>query len=208
MTSRGRHNVTGTWVSSLVREGRNLLLVTAVLNPRTGLLRALRGSALAVTSSLLAGTAHVAAGGAAPDGALTVVLTVAVAAAGTALADRRRGPVALLTAVGGTQVVLHLLLDGLGSHAHGAGTAPTTAMTAAHALAAVVTALLLAGAESAVFAVAGAWRRIVAALPLRGGSSITPIARAVLAVAPCAEPAPLRVLMATLLGRRGPPVLS
>ena len=115
--------------------------MTAEVLPQRGVLRAVRGAALAVASALLAGTAHVAAGGSAPDGALATLLALVVAAAGTALADRRRGPLALLAAVAATQVLLHLLLEGLGTHPAGAAASPvhTPAMTAAHALAAVRT---------------------------------------------------------------------
>ncbi|MBA3575303.1 MAG: hypothetical protein H0W37_10170 [Pseudonocardiales bacterium] len=131
--------------------------MTAVLVPQRGVLRAVRGATLAVASALLAGTAHVAAGGSAPDGALATLLR---------------------------------------------------AMTAAHALAAVITALLLAGAESAVFTVAAAWRRIVAAVPRRVPSPLIPARRPVRPITPADVPAPLRVLLATLLRRRGPPVRS
>jgi len=177
--------------------------VPTALAPQRGVLRAVRGSVLAVTSALLAGTAHVAAGAPAPGGTLTVLLTVGVAAAGTALADRRRGPVALLAAVGTTQVLMHLLLHG--NHSHAAPVPPATMVTA-HAVAVVVTALLLARAEAAVFAVAAAWRRIVAAVPLR--LPLPPRRRAGQPVVPAEVPTPLRLLLATLLRRRGPPVRS
>ncbi|MGH4024593.1 MAG: hypothetical protein ACRDRV_08415 [Pseudonocardiaceae bacterium] len=153
--------------------------MTVALMPQHGTLRVLRGSVLTAVNAVLAVAAHVAAGAAVPDGALTVLLTVGVAAAGTALADRQRGPLALLAAVAVTQVILHLLLDALGAH-HAAtagvaagdtsGAAGGAVMTAAHAAAVVVTAALLAGAESALFTVAGALRRIVGvlvALPAR-----------------------------------------
>jgi len=184
--------------------------MTAVLVPQRGVLRAVRGATLAVASALLAGTAHVAAGGSAPDGALATLLTLVVAAAGTALADRRRGAPALLAAVGTTQVLLHLLFEGLGTHPAGAAASQvhTPAMTAAHALAAGITALLLAGAESAVFTVAAAWRRIVATVPQRVPSPLIPARPPVRPITPADVPAPLRVLLATLLRRRGPPVRS
>ena len=54
--------------------------MTAVLVPQRRVLRAVRGATLAVASALLAGTAHVAAGGSAPDGALATLLTLVVAA--------------------------------------------------------------------------------------------------------------------------------
>ncbi len=178
-----------------------------VLTPHHGALRAVRGGALAVTSTLLAVAAHVGGGGTAPDGALTVLLTLAVAAAGTTLADRRRGRVSLLAAVGATQLLLHLLLDGLGGHVHGPQAAAVDVpwMTAAHAAAAVLTALLLAGAESALFAVAAAWRRIVPVLPLRP-VLVPETYRA--PRFPVAVPVLVRELHARLPPRRGPPVRS
>lgn len=177
------------------------------LTPHRGALRAVRGTALAVTAVLLAVVAHVGGGGSAPDGVLTVLLTLAVAAAGTVLADRQRGPVSLLAAVGATQLLLHLLLDGTAAHAHDPQpvTVDLPAMTAAHAVAAVVTALLLAGAESALFTVAAAWRRIVVVAPFR---PVPPLGAHRTPVVPSDVPVLVRVLLAGLPHRRGPPVHS
>lgn len=141
--------------------------MTVACTPQRGGLRALRGTVLAAVNAVLAVAAHVAGGGGVPDGALTVLMTVGVAAAGTALADRRRGPVALLATVAITQVVLHLLLDALsGHHTTAVPTSAGAAMTVAHAAAVVVTAALLTGAESALFAAANALSRIVGMFPL------------------------------------------
>jgi hypothetical protein len=59
-----------------------------------------------------------------------------------------------------------------------------------------------------VFTVAAGWRRIVAVVPLRMPSPLAPARRPVRPVTPAEVPAPLRVLLATLLRRRGPPVRS
>jgi hypothetical protein len=179
------------------------------------MLRVLRGAALAAVNTALAVAAHVVGGGGPPDGALTLLLTLAVAAAGTALADRRRGLVAMLGAVAIAQVVLHLLLDSLGglSGHHPAavvaasGVAPSgVAMTVAHAAAVVVTAALLAGAESALFTVAGVLRRIVVwVLPLR--PAVRPVVEPATPL-PATAPLPMarHRLLHRVSPRRGPPL--
>lgn len=127
-----------------------------------------------------------------------------------ALADRRRGPLAVLAMVGGAQLALHGLLQLLGgAHAHshmhamhGAGPDPLL-MTAGHALATVVTAAVLAGAESAVFTVAAVLAR---ALPRAPAAPPKPDAPA--RSAPVTTPPGVRapgVAVARLYGRRGPP---
>lgn len=179
--------------------------MTARLAPTHGALRAVRGGLLAVTSGGLAVTAHALGGGHPPDTAVAVVLTLLLAGAGTALADRRRGAPAILTALGGSQLALHLLLGALSTHSHSAS-APTvdpTTMTAAHAVAALGTGILLTGAESAVFALAGALAMV---LPKR----LTPPP----AFAPLRAAVPSResvrpvqdVLFRRVLTGRGPPV--
>ena len=180
--------------------------MTVALLPQHGALRVARGTALAVVNAVLAVAAHVAGGGGAPDRALTVLISLGVAAAGTALADRRRGPLALLAAVAVTQVVLHLLLATLGgSHASTAPAAGAAAMLPAHAAAVLVTAALLAGAESAVFAVAGALRRIVGGFPLLT-TAPRDDRRAVAAPIATAMPAALQRLLCLVTPLRGPPL--
>jgi hypothetical protein len=180
--------------------------MTTALTPERGMLRVLRGSTLAVVNAMLAAAAHAAGGGGLPDGALTLLLTVGIAAAGTTLADRQRGPLALLAAVTGTQVVLHLLLDGLSGH-HTATPAPpgSAAMTAAHGAAVLVTAALLAGAESALFIVASALRRIAGRFRRRAAGL-----RVVQRPAPVPPAVPLPAMLRQLLCRvtphRGPPL--
>jgi hypothetical protein len=119
----------------------------------------LRGVTLAGCSAALMVAAHAAAGGSAPSPGLTIVLTALLAAAGVALADRRRGFPSILAAVGGSQLGMHVLLSTLG-HGHGA-LAVSWRMAALHAAAAVLTAVLLAGGENAVFAVVSVFRWIL-----------------------------------------------
>lgn len=193
------------------------------LAPHHGAWRVLRGSMLAAVNALLAVAAHVAAGAAVPDRTLTILATLGVAAAGTALADRRRGPLALLAAVTVTQVLLHLLLAAPGGHHHTmamaatpagtpagttagttAGVAGAAAMTAAHAVAVVVTAALLAGAESALFTVAGVLRRIAGVfVALRAPQRAERRTSTLPVVA--APSARLRQLCCAGISRRGPP---
>lgn len=174
------------------------------LSPTRGALRALRGGLLAASSGTLAVAAHTVAGGRAPDTGLAVVLVLLLAGAGTALADRRRGAVAIIAALGGSQLALHLLLAALSTHTHAAGpTVDPVAMTSAHTLAALATGGLLAGAESAVFA-------LVSALALLLPSRLSPPpADAPLRLALPTEPIDLpllAVLFGRVLTRRGPPV--
>ena len=184
-------------------------LGTGALAPQRGVLRTLRGVALAIVSAALAAAAHAASGGGAPDGALTVLLTVGIAAAGTALADRRRGPLAVLGAVAVTQLILHLLLDALGGHHTAPPAASGIIMTVAHAAAVVVTAALLVGAESALFTMAAALRRVLGALPLPRALPVawptTVLRPAALPVA-TAQPAVLRALLGRVTPHRGPPL--
>lgn len=184
--------------------------MTAALTPHRGVLRILRGLTLATVNAALAVAAHVVGDGSAPDGALTLLLTLAVAAAGMTLADRRRGPAAMLGAVAITQLVLHLLLDGLGRHHSTTGAATAAApsglaMTAAHAAAVVVTAALLAGAESALFTVADLLCRVIGRLPPQP----TPLPATPLpAQRPTSAPLPTAVLrlLRRVMPRRGPPL--
>jgi hypothetical protein len=87
-----------------------------------------------------------------------VLITALLAGAGVALADRRRGSLIIVGALSLNQVALHLFLQLTGSHQDGmpyAGMpfAPTT-MLCGHAAAAVLTGLMLARAEHALFVVA------------------------------------------------------
>ncbi|MCC8247554.1 hypothetical protein [Saccharothrix luteola] len=111
--------------------------------------RLARAVLLAATSAALSVTAHGAAGGSVTEFAPALPLTLLVAFAGTALAERGRRPWTILAALGVAQLGQHALLT-LGHHAAdgpGLGFSPT-AMTAAHVLAALLTGLLLARADA------------------------------------------------------------
>ncbi|GAA3997002.1 hypothetical protein GCM10022247_16270 [Allokutzneria multivorans] len=177
------------------------------LVPVRGALRALRGCLLATTSAALATVGHVAAGGSAPDTALTALLTVLIATVAVAFADKRRGPLAILTTLGTAQLATHLLLNALTLHEHGAVTEVIDSWTmfAAHAAATLITALLLVGAESAIFGMAAA---LGAVLPRR--SPRPPVFAPLLAVIPARSGlfTALDVLLRRAHARRGPPLTS
>jgi hypothetical protein len=158
--------------------------------PTRGGARVARGLSAASVCALLTYGGHRAAGGALPDLGLLIVLALLLAGFLITLADRRRGPLAILVLVGGSQLALHGLLQLLGgSHEHTAsavspgspglpGTGPLAVpalmpvlMLGAHALATVITAAVLAGAEAAVFTVAHALARV---LPLALSMPRTP----------------------------------
>lgn len=166
----------------------------------TGPVRVLRGAMLAVTSTTLAGTAHGVAGGGWPETLPVLPLSLLIALAGTALADRRHGSWSMIGALGVTELSQHLLLSVMHSEPlFGSGL-----MTGAHLVALVLSAVLLARADAAVVAVAGAVRRLLPVTPS------FPHPDRVVAVRISVRPAGhlLDVLLRRSLGRRGPPVLS
>lgn len=177
------------------------------LTPAQGALRALRGAGLAITAASLSVAAHAAAGGSLPDPVTTAIVTALLVGAGTALADRRRGPFTIVGALGLTQLTLHLFLQLSGSHQghqghHGLPFDPAV-MVAGHLLAAVVTGLVLARAEQALFVVAR-----VLALVLPRKHSALPV---VVPLRTVCIPAPTQRVIAQLIRRRihtprGPPL--
>ncbi|MCP2169045.1 hypothetical protein [Goodfellowiella coeruleoviolacea] len=187
--------------------------------------RALRAGLLAVSSAALTVTAHGLAGGALPEVGLPVLFTVALAGAGTAVADRRQGLIGIAATLGASQVGQHVLLSLLG-HDHPAEppvtASPTTAspgtgtdvpgltassgwMTLAHVLAALLTALLLARAETAVFAIAAA---LALLLPRRlcPPPAWAPLRLSAIPAIRAGSGSALDVLLRRAHRRRGPPV--
>ncbi|MCO1581405.1 hypothetical protein M8C13_37215 [Crossiella sp. SN42] len=159
---------------------------------------------LALCSSALSGAAHALAGGQVDDGVLTVLLTLLIAAAGTALAGRRRGLTGILLVLGLAQCVQHLLFD-LADHGHLAGGLIDPAlMVLAHTLAAIGTAFLLVNAESALFALFAALGLRPRRRPVSRPVPVTP--RLAVLVGPA--PLLLDLLLSRLRTRRGPPAFS
>lgn len=174
----------------------------------------LRGAGLALCCATLSVAAHAAAGGELPAFGPTALLTVVLAGAGVALADRRWGLPAILAIVGGTQVGLHVLLDSLAHHTPAGSLAIASAapalgpifMTGLHAAAALVMALLLAGAERSAFVLGAVLDWLLGAVPVRPFTppAWTPVVAEPGAAVPSGE---LRLLFRRVHGRRGPPVL-
>ena len=163
-----------------------------------------RAVLLAVTSAALSVAAHGAAGGDLTEFAPALPLTALIALAGTALAERGRSPWTILATLGVAQVGQHVLLN-LGHHVPegpGVGFGPLT-MTAAHVVAALLTGLLLARADSALSALASAVSRLVPTL-----APFLPVQHRTCPLPSSATPDPLTAaVLRRVNGRRGPPVL-
>jgi hypothetical protein len=163
---------------------------------------------LAVSAAALSVTAHRLADGGLPDPAMTVLLTGLFGWTATALTRRARGTVATITLLGAAQLVMHLLLTTLSGH-HDMYTMPDTTglgMVGAHAVATVLTALLLARADATLLTVLAVLRaflpRLLTPLPV-------PVAAPALVPARTAAPGHLvGVDLRRIRGRRGPPVHS
>ena len=178
--------------------------VTGQLLPTRGPLRALRGGLLALTSSALAVAAHAVAGGMLPDTGLTLLLTLAVGAAGTALADRRAGGLAILGALGLSHLGIHLILSIVALDEAG-GPVNGWLMSGGHLVAVLLAAAVLTRAEAAFFALAAVCALL---LPSRLPGPLTPgtgPARVLLRAFPPADRA-LAVLLRRARPRRGPPL--
>jgi hypothetical protein len=143
------------------------------------------------------------AGGALPPGAAAVLLSVLAVTIGSVAANIDRtadGPVLLgLLAVG--QLVAHVMLTAAG-HADCAasGGPPAAAMLAAHAVALVVGAALIAAGDRLCVAVASALRALAAEVPRM------PATGAAAAVTAGDQPLRSALLLAASVSRRGPPV--
>lgn len=131
--------------------------------PTRGGWRLVRGGAVAAVALLLTVAGHAAAGGAVPDAGLLVVLGLLLAGVLVALADRQPSLGALVLTLGGTQLALHVLLDALAGHAHGAAVTMTATspvpMITAHVVLTLLTGCLLRGADRALFAIAAGLAR-------------------------------------------------
>ena len=168
-------------------------------------LSATRGSLLAVTSATLSVTAHFLADGELTDPALTVLLAGLIGWVATALAGKARGPVSTLALLGSGQVVMHLVLVTLAGHdMYGMpGHAGGLTMLTAHAIATLLTALLLAKADAMLLAILSALRAILPwllpALPVPAAATVAMPART------DAPPHLVGIDLRRINGRRGPP---
>ncbi|MGW6930732.1 hypothetical protein ACWGE0_11750 [Lentzea sp. NPDC054927] len=165
-------------------------------------LRVVRAALVAVLSSAVSVAAHGAAGGGMPDLGSTLLLTLMIAGAATALADRRRSAKRTVAILAAAQLSQHVMLTWLSGLAHHHDLSLHPAMIAAHVAALVVSGFLLARAEDVVFAVAGAFAafmpRLLVSLPMPADVPV--------AVPVWSDVDPVRtVLLRRQLGRRGPP---
>lgn len=161
----------------------------------------MRGCLLALSSAGLAITAHALADGGLPDTALTVLLTALVGWTGSALAEKTRGPLGILAVLGVAQLGMHVVLTELAGHMTQSG----PGMYLAHAAATVVTALLVARAESMLRVAVARLRSLRPVVwrtaPAPSGPVPSPV--------PFAPGGPLlSVVLRHVHGRRGPPCCS
>lgn len=161
-----------------------------------------------MSSAALAIAAHGVGGGAATDSLFTVLVATLLAWGGMTLA-RRGGTPALVGVLGVTQLCQHVLLTEIANgHGHQQAAFDGWTMFGAHAVATVLTAVLLTRAGIALALVTGALAWVLSRLtalvsgPIRAASGHggTPL--------PARPGALLEVLFRDVCGRRGPPVRS
>jgi hypothetical protein len=173
---------------------------------RPAVLGATRGVSLAVCATALSVTAHRIADGGLPDPAMTVLLAGLFGWTTTALARKARGTTATIVLLGAAQLVMHLLLTTLaGHHVDDMDAMPGNTglgMVTAHAVATVLTALLLARADAMLLTVLAVLRailpRLLTPLPVPAAPSSVPVR----------VDAPghlVGVDLRRIRGRRGPP---
>jgi hypothetical protein len=170
--------------------------------PRFAAARVLRGWLFAGASSGMAIAAHALAGGGLPDTGLILLLTCLTAAIGTSFAARWRSGPAMLAVLGTAQLGMHLVLSMPDNHLESAHV-QEPAMTGLHALAVVLTAVLLTKADAvlrALTAVVTDW------LPVPLTAPRTPAAPLVLPILAGQGRQELHVLLHRVHTRRGPPV--
>ena len=169
-----------------------------------GWLAPVRGSVLAALVTMLTATGHVVGGGTLVGLSPLAVLVPLLATGLVALAERCRGVVATLVALGAGQVALHYLLVVLTAHGHrGPATFPTTTMVAAHAVATLATAVVVVNADAAVTALVAALHRL---RPRRAPVGAVDVALPARPVPDAAVPLLARLALVAAHTRRGPPV--
>lgn len=167
-------------------------------------MRVVRGWFTGLSSAALAIAAHGVAEGGVPDASVTVVVTVLIGWASTALADKVRGTLPILAMLGVGQLLMHVALTVLDAHPDAGAVVAPPAMATAHAVAIMATAVLLDHAEHALRTVLTCLRRLLPIVfaPLVPSGGPTP---AVLTAPPGGA---VEVLLTRVCTRRGPPVCS
>jgi hypothetical protein len=172
----------------------------------------MRGWTLAVCSAALAIAAHGMAGGGAPDTALAVLLTMLVAWGGTSVANQFQGTLAVLTALGMAQSAMHLILNYVvpsdaGHVGHVAAPVDPAVMFTTHAVATVITGMLITRADAAVGLISSAMRLL---LDLIRPPRFPAVPVAIYALPSSTLPADhiRQVMLRRVIARRGPPACS
>jgi hypothetical protein len=177
--------------------------------PTRGALRVCRGVGLSAVSATLAIAAHALAGGGVPAAAPTVLLALVIGAVGVVMAGKRQSFWAIVAVLAVAQLATHIQLSvsstampGMGSMGDLFG---SPLMLAAHAVAVLLTGLLVVRADDVLFTLADAFvrllPRIVVAPPVPGVlASLRPwvvlLAR------------PIGLLSCRSHARRGPPLFA
>lgn len=159
---------------------------------------------LAVSSAVLTIWAHTAAGGGLPDPVTTIALTGMLGWLATAISDRVRGTIGILATLSVAQVLLHSALTLHSAH-HAAPAFDPAVMTASHAAATVVIALLLSHTERGLLLVAASLRRL---LPVVFTPAPPPHGAPDAVLFPPIPDDYVRTLLRRVCTRRGPPAYS
>jgi hypothetical protein len=172
----------------------------------------MHGWLLAISSTGLAVSAHGVAGGGFPDAMLVLPLTALIAWGGAAMADRLRRTIVLVPALGLLQLLLHLLLA-QNVHTHSAaepfGSPDGAAMLAGHAVATVLTAVLLARASAPLALISSAIDRLRDRLRLPAPTPVpAAVGPGVLSPIPARPGSLLEIHLRRVHARRGPPPRS
>ena len=191
----------------------------------SGWLRLGRAAVLAVLVIALGSAAHVAGGEAVPHPLTLLLLALPVAAFALWFTRERRGPLALALSLGGTQLVLHHALMGLGAVPSAFGSSashhqavamrmapnatvgpqflvPGAAMLLLHAAAVIVIALVLAHGDALLAVVVAAVELLLRPLVPLATNTLQPWTPALVVRAQWVPRPRLRV---EDVGRRGPP---
>jgi hypothetical protein len=161
-----------------------------------------RGTVLAALVTLLTATGHVAGGGSLADLSPLAVLVPLLAQVLVAAADRCRGLLAVMVALGTGQLALHYLLVVLTAH-DSAAAVPGSAMLAAHAVATLATAVVVTYADAALAALLAASCRLLPRRPTVAAVDVVPPTRPV----PGADvPLVAGLVLLAAHARRGPPI--
>jgi hypothetical protein len=165
-----------------------------------------RGLLLASSSAALAIAAHGLGGGTLSDSGFTVLLATLLAWGGMSLA-RRGGLPTLIGVLAATQASQHVLLSDLaGGHGHTEPLLGGWTMFATHAVATVVTAVLLTSAGAALGIVTAALAWLVGRLHALVAGPVRNPAPAGGSPLPARPGQLLEVLFRQVCARRGPPV--